>query len=987
VRFCMSSTYERPGVNELLTFPGDDTVQVNGTLDVKSGNVSVLRTSPTGLTTRIIVCDNLETSTSNVNALGVSVGNLTTTTANLETEYDTLNSVQQGHEQQLTALQNKTVNQSASATEEDTSTSFVGVLYGDNVLTASHDLNRDMTIVKTRLQNITATIQSTTFGGDVTAARFITPDGQPNQYLMADGSVLEASGANSNATMHFFKNKPLSVDEPSPGEIAFNAQNESATVIWISHVTSDGTDVHAFLKLMTPLSVLYIQDNNDSENYVKYSVVSTTSTPTLFIVTVNFIEGNGNGLTTFGNNHDIFLSIFSNNVAIDGRFTSLEGRATTLEEKTFAISKLNVDDVNETGINSTLNMQDHRITQVSDPEDGQDVVTKSYMEAQNYAGEESIIDKLTDFLTASTPEIDLGGAVSAAGALASEGGVAAIIALIALKLDTILAYQLFYARDGTTPMTGDVDMGGFSINNALSLSASGDVTAVRFVKAGGGSPTEFLKSDGTYDSSSYITADDGQFDVLLARTQNVTSTDGNTTLMGQLTVTSEPEVVDWRTGNMYTNTGSLNGDATAGAVFTVNANLFVTTVYVPAILYVDSGPLTFSFWQDTGSLIASYVIPKTTLVDGNYTLTLPVSLQLVSGTYRYGVSGAFLRTNGSPLFFNPLITGVRGRYAFGLNQFPSLFFFPDTDNIQKPLSGGFFVQTYTQSTVYADRFVRTDGGSAGEFLKSNGTYDTNVYATQSTLTSGLAAKLDTSTAASTYATLSALASGLAAKLDTSTAASTYATQSALTSGLSAKIDTSVANSTFATQTALTSGLALKLDTTTAATTYVTQAAVFVNTVIGPVITGPQATPVSMFSTTGGFGSRTVNNFSQGKTVEVSLRGTFSFADGKQQETVTPSVFLNGVSYWTPTIIQIPGGSVTSGHFVFLFEFTFCAASNYQLFFRYFFSDSNGEEKLHGSAIATVSSFSTLGNLDVRVAMLSDPSALTMTASQQRIRMY
>ena len=55
--------------------------------------------------------------------------------------------------------------------------------------------------------------------------------------------------------------------------------------------------------------------------------------------------------------------------------------------------------------------------------------------------------------------------------------------------------------------------------------------------------------------------------------------------------------------------------------------------------------------------------------------------------------------------------------------------------------------------------------------------------------------------------------------------SKYATKTELTSGLGAKLDTSTANSTFATKTEVTQGLAAKLDSATAASTYATKAQV------------------------------------------------------------------------------------------------------------------------------------------------------------------
>lgn len=682
----MSTSYERPTTNELITFPGDDTVQVNGTLDVKTGDVSVLRTTPSGLTTRLVVCDNVETSTSNMNAIATSVGNLTTATTNMETEYNTLQGVQQGHTQRIRNLQSAT---DANAEGEGASTSFTGSINCANVVTPTSDVNTmktDLTSVQNKVRNQNAIpFLYTSFTGDVYASRFIKTGGQATQYLMADGSVIETSGTNDRVTA-----------------LEQKTRNQSAVPLLSTSFTGE-VSASKFIKT----------DGQPSQ----------------------YLMADGSVLDTSGTND----------------------RVTALEQKTFAISKTNASDSDETSINSALNMQDHRITQVSNPEAGQDVVTKSYMEDQDYATKDSIVKKFTDFISDTTTEADLGGAISAASALLEEGGVAAIVALIALKLDTLIAYQQFFLRDGTNPMTGNANMGGFSINNTTSMSASGDVTAARFIKVGGGLPTEFLKSNGTYDSSSYITQTSSVFTDLQARTQNMTCTGNNTTVSGTVTVAGVD--VDWKSSGTYTNNNTFGGDTTVGAMFTVNSDVFVTIVYIPAVLYTDIGPRKFSFWNATGSLVASYDIPKTSLVDGNYILRLSVPLFLVGGFYIYGVNGTSQRFSESVLTFNPLITGVRGLYSFGLDQIPSRYPGLGGSNIGIAFNGGFFFREYLASALYADRFIKTGGGSAQEFMKSNGTYDSSAYITATStpfvnLESSVALKLDTSLANSTFATKS-----------------------------------------------------------------------------------------------------------------------------------------------------------------------------------------------------------------------------------------
>jgi hypothetical protein len=736
----MSSSYERPG-NE-ITFPDEDTVLVNGSLEVKSGNAVVLQTTPTGLTTGIINCTNVVTGATNVNALASSVGNLTTVTTTLENDYHSLNSTQQQHTQDITRLGNDYT--SLSNTQQ------------------GH--TQDITNLQTKTTNQSAvTGSSTSFVGDVTATRFVRTGGQSTQYLMADGSVLAASNTNSNATMHFFKNSSVNVPPPSSGEIVFNSpQNSSATVLWISHMTSDGTDVHAFLKLMTPLSVLYIQDNNDSENYVKYGVVSTTSTPTMFTVTVNFTEGNGNGLTTFGHNHDVFLSIFSNNVAIDGRFTTLEGKTATLETKTFAINKANFGGDDQIVVSAVLNMQDNRIARVGDPDKDGDAVSRGYADGR-YAGKSGLFDVIKDGVSTA---LSVGGEALDAGELAALGAAAAAItagggitAFVGTAIQNKLAVENFFKCDGTSVMTDDMKLGAtpdegdpeefFSIKNVKDVQASGDVTAAKFIKKGGGLSTEFLKADGSYDSKTYITNTDGVFSVLdgaisdlQTKTQNIKNSTSQyeTNHAGSLVLIRPTVLSKWTTIDKDKLLGKFTNPSVGGAQFSVATSVQIEKIYIESALWGNSSTTTrvFRFWTIGATLLADYELPRTTLEGTIYTLLLPTPLTLAPGTYRYGIGigasgGTFTDyySNGT-YAFDSRITNVTGYYlpSNGFNAFPTQALQPNA-----PLCGGFFLTTPASAptTIVADQFIKTGGGMSTEFLKSNGTYDSSAYITATDL--------------------------------------------------------------------------------------------------------------------------------------------------------------------------------------------------------------------------------------------------------------
>lgn len=132
-----------------------------------------------------------------------------------------------------------------------------------------------------------------------------------------------------------------------------------------------------------------------------------------------------------------------------------------------------------------------------------------------------------------------------------------------------------------------------------------------------------------------------------------------------------------------------------------------------------------------------------------------------------------------------------------------------------------YIKNKPDLSVYA---LKTELGDKLDTSTANST-----FATKTEVTQGLAAKLDSATAAGTYATKAELGN----KIDTSTANSTFATKTELTEGLSGKMDTATANSTFATKSALTSGLAGKSDsnhthTTAGITDFTTQVNTLIN---------------------------------------------------------------------------------------------------------------------------------------------------------------
>jgi hypothetical protein len=167
-----------------------------------------------------------------------------------------------------------------------------------------------------------------------TANSFVKVGGTSNQYLMADGSALQYSQNSGNSNFYLYDSQNGAGTPPIPnGHIKYNnVVQADATFIFISHLTSDGIDIDVFFAQITTIQDVYIQDKNNSTNFIKYNI---TGTPTLVLndyiaipvlYTPNILKPNGagTGLTSFGNNHPVIVSFFTNSIEVDTRLTSLE---------------------------------------------------------------------------------------------------------------------------------------------------------------------------------------------------------------------------------------------------------------------------------------------------------------------------------------------------------------------------------------------------------------------------------------------------------------------------------------------------------------------------------------------------------------------------------------------------------------------------------------------------------------------------------------
>lgn len=1026
----MSRSYERETAGEaviesgIIRFPNSDTVQFAAVLDV----------------------ENITTRTSNLNALTTNVGHNTAALLHIENVNSAQTTRLDGQAGDINGLRSQIVSGLSSA---GSSLSAVETTVGQHTTTLSAHTS-DISLLNAKTVNQSAVGgTSTTFTGDVTAARFMRNGGLANQFLMADGSVLEQSSLSQGANIYLYKTiteESTSFLSPNAGEVRFDSPASASTQnVYINTMTRDGVDIAPFLNLVNTLSLLYIQEQGVSTNYVVYKVTHTpaVSSPSVIRIQVTRDAHEGTGKDNIGNDVNAIVSFFTDDVEIDSRITTVEGKVDTvegkvdtLETKTFALSKQDAGSgmfgaPAETRMGSIFNMMDHRIVRLGDPDEDDDAISKSYADGR-YAGKAGLgafvkdgIGDFFGFVEGDTEEAQIASLAAAVAALTVAGAAIVTTTSIGGIIDNRLNAStivrtgaVVVGQEGNDSvsnrtMKADLYFGAaedapedfWSIKNIKDVTASGTITADKFVKKGGGSRDEFLKSDGTYDDKAYIATTDGVFSDLTNavadiedKTQNITSIEGTTTVEGGLVCESYVKNVNWKKTGTFRNAGFPQSNSyTYGAEFTLLKDFGVTDVYVPAVLYNVAGPLNFRFWRKNindpayQTIGPVYAIPKTNLIGDAYTYSIPAVLPLAPGTYRYGVqlpphdgNDYYTNIGQYPTFtFDPLVIGpgVIGVWSGGSGSSPVGLQLPSSQISLDPATGGFYGNVLEPSRLTSDKFVVTGGGQSSEFLKSNGTVDSSVYIT------------------ATSTPFTNLQASVALKLDTPVAP--YATQA----DVSLKLDTSLANSTFATQTSVSS---LQTKTTAlsyaANTTTLTGALSLSNGSANEFLMANGSTNVTTYllaSDRGNFslagqqynisGTGTVNAFSQGQSLELVVRGSINFTDdNKQTETITPLLFINNTQAYAPGAIAMPSGSFTGGNFMFRFEVAFCSSSNYHCNFTHTISDNTRVVVSHGTHVGALTSFPYIFPIGVDARMTigtTGTSSISILVNFARIRVY
>ena len=121
-----------------------------------------------------------------------------------------------------------------------------------------------------------------------------------------------ANGTNGVSISYYKYNAKTNSQTAPPANhqiIWNNATQISSTILYIDHLTRDNIDIDIFLALIKTGDNLIIQDDNNSNNYQKWTVSGTpTIIPNDYIsVPVTYVEGG----YSFSNGHDIILAPLS----------------------------------------------------------------------------------------------------------------------------------------------------------------------------------------------------------------------------------------------------------------------------------------------------------------------------------------------------------------------------------------------------------------------------------------------------------------------------------------------------------------------------------------------------------------------------------------------------------------------------------------------------------------------------------------------------
>ena len=585
-------------------------------------------------------------------------------------------------------------------------------------------------------------LDGTVFLNNVYSEAFVKNGGTASQYLMADGSTTTNS-QQGQPNIYLYNNNNSGTPVPASGQIRANdPNNQNVTELYISHITSDGIDIDVFLQQISTISVIYLQDRNNSNNNVRFNVTSAIiDNPNLYVtVPVIFDIAQGSGSIDFGDGHPLFMSIFDNSQLIDSRISAVETK--TQHQSATSL---------ETRFNSPINMFDHKISNVADPTDLNDVSTKKYVDdaVVNLNTSVNALENKTQNLNATSS-----GTVFDKGIqfkLRDGSGDLFIVTNDALPLQSLK----FLVRQDTVQVNLPLIMGnenrivelGAPVDpkdattksyvdtaDALKLNLTGgtltgSITAPQFIRTGGAT-TQFLKANGDVDGSTYITATNSVITDLQNKTQNVSAS-----LIGTDFVKNTTVILRVADGDFFT----VRNDASPVSVSKLNVSN--TSVQINSVPLFMQGQRI----RDIGAPVDTTDATRKSYVDGLITPLQTITLNQTgnSGGTTFQKNAEFiLRSFDGDIFdirnddFPSSISKLRvNNTSVQINSVPLFMngqriqdvgapvdttdattkqYVDDADALKLSLTGGVL-----SGPLEAQSFTRT-GGSPFDFLMANG---------------------------------------------------------------------------------------------------------------------------------------------------------------------------------------------------------------------------------------------------------------------------
>ena len=175
-------------------------------------------------------------------------------------------------------------------------------------------INSDLQSVKGKTTFIIepASSDGTVFRESVYADKFIISGATSanKAFLMSDGTLTTNSSIGEPNIYLYTNSNTTPANEPASGQIRTNnGHNSLSTHIYVSDNTRDGTNIEVFLGQISNISIIYLQDQNVSSNWVRYTVIGTLTYVNYIDIEVTYLSSSGAGSSDFGNGHPIFMQL------------------------------------------------------------------------------------------------------------------------------------------------------------------------------------------------------------------------------------------------------------------------------------------------------------------------------------------------------------------------------------------------------------------------------------------------------------------------------------------------------------------------------------------------------------------------------------------------------------------------------------------------------------------------------------------------------